>query len=121
MAAFYVDTTDCDGSDSGIVSAALCSVPISTLSASPYDLPWGSSVQVKVTAENIYGVSGTSAVGNGAIILTYPDTPLNFVRDSSLNTATSITLNWYEGLADGGANVLDYTLYYTLATDYTVF
>jgi hypothetical protein len=121
MATFFIDLTDCDGStDADIVSAAQCSVPKSTLTTSPYNLPWGSSVQVKVTSENIYGISGTSAVGSGAILLTYPDTPLNFARDSVLNTANSITLTWSEGVADGGTNVLDYVLYYTLTTDYTI-
>lgn len=41
---FSEDLIDCDGSDSTILSNSQCSVPIYTLKASPYSLPWGSSV-----------------------------------------------------------------------------
>jgi hypothetical protein len=37
---------------------------------------WGDSVHAKIVAVNIYGDSIDSEVGNGAIIITYPDAPL---------------------------------------------
>jgi hypothetical protein len=44
--------------------------------ASPFELPWGSSVFVKVSAQNIRGTSAFSTPNNGAIILTYPNAPI---------------------------------------------
>jgi hypothetical protein len=40
-------------------------------------LVWGSSVFASVTATNAYGSSLPSIGGNGAIILTVPDAPVN--------------------------------------------
>jgi len=61
-----------------------------------------------VVAYNIYGNSANSTVGNGAIILTFPDAPLYLEEVYSQRRATSIGLAWTEGLANGGAPVLDY-------------
>ena len=74
---FAIDITDCDGSQQAILDSASCSVPISTLRASSYQLPWGSSVWAKVNAFNLYGTSFNSVQGNGAVILTAPDAPIN--------------------------------------------
>jgi len=51
------DTADCNGLVSSVVLSLSCSVPISTLKALPYSLPWGTSVQSKVSAINIVGIS----------------------------------------------------------------
>lgn len=75
-------------------------------------MPWGASIWFKVTATNIYGTSLTSEAGNGAIILTNPDIPLSFERLQALNTLSSLTLSWSEGAANGGTEVLDYSLYW---------
>jgi hypothetical protein len=87
----------------------------------PFSLSWGSSVYVKLTAKNPYGWSGTSSVGNGAIILTYPDTPLSWVVVLPPVGPTSISFSWAEGLKNGGAPVLDYVISVTQGTVYTVF
>jgi len=87
----------------------------------PFSLPWGSSVYVKLTAKNLYGWSGTSLVGNGAIILTYPDTPLNWAVVLPPVGPTSISFSWTEGLKNGGAPVLDYEISVTQEITYTVF
>jgi hypothetical protein len=75
-------------------------------------LPWGSSIYVKVQAINLYGVSEHSDEGNGAIILTFPDAPINLAEDTSLKSGTIIGLQWDEGLENGGTSVLDYRLSY---------
>ena len=54
---FTEDSVNCDGSNASIVSAHACAVPISRLRANPYNLPWGSSIYVKVSAINIQGES----------------------------------------------------------------
>lgn len=105
---FSVDITSCDGSKSTIREATSCSVPITTLRASTYQLPWGSSIYAQLYAYNIYGNSLMSSVGNGAIILTIPDSPLSAAELYSSRTATSIGLQWSIGVANGGAPVIDY-------------
>jgi len=60
-----------------------CSIPITTLLASPFNLLVGDSVYASVIAINDIGPSPQSAVGNGAIIAisTVPDAPKNLIRD----------------------------------------
>jgi hypothetical protein len=55
---------------------------------------WGSSVYAKVIAINVYGKSAQSESGNGAIIITYPDAPLEFIENYSLRTATNLGFTW---------------------------
>jgi hypothetical protein len=43
-------------------------VPLASLTASPYNLVFGDTVDVKVAAINAYGSSGYSSEGNGAFI-----------------------------------------------------
>jgi hypothetical protein len=80
------------------LSSHQCTVPISTLKSSPFNLPWGSSVFVKVNAINIVGTSNYSTAGNGAIILTQPDSPLNLAYNKSISGSTQIALYWTDGL-----------------------
>jgi hypothetical protein len=47
---FSEDLTNCDASQAAIVTAHSCLVPIATLIAAPYNLPWGASVYVTVAA-----------------------------------------------------------------------
>jgi len=55
----------------------MCSIPISTLTNSPFNLMWGQSVRAKVIASNIVGDSLESFVGNGAKLTRKPDPPIN--------------------------------------------
>lgn len=55
-------------------------------------MPWGSSITAKVNAYNLYGYSAASAEGNGAVILTYPDTPVNVVEIVADRTPTTISI-----------------------------
>jgi hypothetical protein len=50
----------------------------------PYHLTWGSSIFAKVIAKNLIGNSVESLSGNGAIILTYPDVPINLANVPSV-------------------------------------
>lgn len=82
-----------------------------TLRSPPFSLDWGSSIYAKVVATNLYGDSLTSNDGNGAIIITYPDAPLNLVELESARTATSITFTWIEGEQNGGSTVFSYRVW----------
>lgn len=59
------------------MAAQECAIPISNLRAVPFSLSWGVSVYAKIIAGNIVGNSLESNVGNGAVILTVPDAPIN--------------------------------------------
>jgi len=58
---WYEDTTYCDGSDSTVISAMTCSIPMSILRSSPYNLVYGDSVVAQVKAHNSRGWSSYSA------------------------------------------------------------
>jgi len=53
-----------------------CTIQVSKLRAEPFSLEWGTGVYAKIMAINIYGNSVISEPGNGAIIITNPDTPI---------------------------------------------
>ena len=73
---FALELSSCDGSNSVIVISSQCTIPLSTLTAIPFNLKLGDSVNVKIIASNAYGDSVISAVENGAIIVLVPDAPL---------------------------------------------
>lgn len=111
---------DCDGSESSIISSSTCTVSIYTLMGEPWNLPYGSSVLVRVLATNAYGNSPYSDDGNGAVILKLPDAPVNFIENDAVSTATIIGVSWSEGADDGGAPILDYQLWYDPGTGTSV-
>lgn len=106
------DLVNCDGSTSLILTNLQCSVPISTLRSTPYSLPWGSSIQVKLTTTNAVGTSDYSLVGNGAIILTNPDRPVNLQNNPAETSSNQVGIQWEDGSADGGSPVIDYRVSY---------
>ena len=71
----------CDGSNVDIVAVTTCSIPVYVLRGAPFNLPWGSSIWAKVRSANLYGYSEFSNFGNGAIITTNPDSPVNLNED----------------------------------------
>ena len=83
---------------------------ISNLIVTPFDLAWGQGVYASVTAYNVYGVSETSHIGSGVIILTIPDSPLEFVEDTIVRTRSTIGLTWQKGVNNGGTDVIDYRI-----------
>lgn len=91
---FSEEPVSCDGSDTNIMAGLTCNVPISTLKTTPYSISWGLSIYATVTAVNVYGLSVESLEGNGAIILTIPDAPINLVNVASITRGTKIGLSW---------------------------
>jgi hypothetical protein len=86
------------------------------LVSQPFNNAWGSSIYAYVNAQNNYGVSDNSAVGNGAVITNAPDAPLSLAENLLGKSSTSIALTWADGAANGGAAVLDYTITYDQGT-----
>jgi len=94
---YSMDLTSCDGRIATVINTRSCLVPIQTLRAAPFSLSWGSSVFIKVEAVNTYGISSISLEGNGAVILTKPDSPIDLTEVVASKTATTISLTWQEG------------------------
>lgn len=73
LANFIEYPTSCDGSNNDIMTNTECTIPSIVLHEAPYNLPWASSIYVKVLATNIYGSSEQTEAGNGGIIYALPD------------------------------------------------
>lgn len=106
------DQLHCDGSAAQIISQKYCIVPVTTLKALPFELDWNTGVYANVQAFNAYGNSATSLTGNGAILVTIPDKPINLLNNAAVTTATQIGINWEDGVFDGGKEVTDYRIWY---------
>lgn len=102
--------TTCNGASATIVQNLQCSISETVLIAAPFNIPWNSEVFATVAAVNIYGTSGPSTVGGGAIIVTVPNPPLNLQNNSSLTTSTQIGFTWSEPSFDGGKPVISYRI-----------
>jgi hypothetical protein len=87
-----------------------CTIPVTELKALPFDLPWGTNVHAKVVATNLYGDSAESVVGNGAIITTFPDPPINFIEYYPDRSPTTLGFTWSQAPFDGGAVIEDYRI-----------
>lgn len=107
---YDVDSVDCDGTDATIISSTTCTVQVSTLREAPFSIPWGASIYAKIVTTNIYGDSAASEEGNGAIILTFPDEPINLANNLEVTWGSTIGLTWDEGDQNGGTPVVDYTV-----------
>lgn len=83
-----------------------------TLRNAPYSLSWGDSVYASIVAINAYGESVKSNDGNGAVIITYPDPPIDLTVDESSRTRTSIGFYWSPPEFTGGAPITDYRITY---------
>lgn len=85
-------------------------MPLSILTSAPYNLVTLDTIDAKVLATNVKGDSDQSASGNGAIIITAPDAPVNLLEDTSHRAATVLGLTWSEGAFNGGAVVTEYRI-----------
>lgn len=65
------DSVNCPG-DGDELTTYECLIPYSALVGAPWNLPWGSSIDVKVAAVNLVGTS-LYEPGTGAVIYSQPD------------------------------------------------
>ena len=107
---YTTENTHCAGNDAQVLQDMACVVPISVLISAPYNLPYGSEIWAKVSAQNIFG-SSEAGEGNGAIILTTPTAPeaYNYVPGT---TNTQVTIAWPTPYENGGSPIIDYTISY---------
>jgi hypothetical protein len=102
--------------DTVLVNTA-CSISIASLMQAPFSHQWGATISAKVLAMNAYGNSLYSDLGNGAVIMTYADTPTNLIENYSQRAPTSLGLVWTAPATDGGASIFDYTVSYDQGLD----
>jgi hypothetical protein len=100
--------TNCDGSNSSVISAKSCTIPFSVLLAPPFNLAGEASVYAKITATNAIGQSAESSAGNGATLPTasVPSAPQSLTMDSQ--STSSVGFTWSAPSSNGGSAVLDY-------------
>lgn len=89
-------------------TAVECTIHVSIFRSAPYSLEWGSSIYVKVIATNIYGDSIESVEGNGAIITTTPNAPINLEEVYAQRTKSTLGLSWEADPFIGGAVIEDF-------------
>lgn len=85
---YSTQLTNCNGATPAVLTFRTCSIPITVLRSDPFSLDWGSSINAKVRATNIVGSSDYSADGDGAIILTVPDPPVNLANVVTITSAS---------------------------------
>lgn len=98
------------------MASTQCTVPLSKLTSSPFNLLLGYSINIKVVATNDYGDSEVSDPGNGGVIVLVPDPPLNLQNDPSVTDKATIRFTWTDGASDGGETIIDYRVSYDQAT-----
>ena len=89
-----------------------CTIPVTVLRSSPFNLDWGTSVYAQVIATNSYGDSVASTKGNGAIITTTPDAPTNLIEVTEQRTKSTLGLTWTAPAFTGGAVIDEYRVSY---------
>jgi hypothetical protein len=65
----YAENPDyCNGADTTILTETECTIPLSSLTDAPFSLTLGDEIEFMVDAHNLYGSSGYSLIGSGALI-----------------------------------------------------
>lgn len=114
LVTYYTELTSCDGSQQNIVDNLQCVMHVNLLITAPFNLPWGSRVYTKIIATNIKGDSEASDAGTGAVIITYPDPPVNLVENVAQRSSSTLGFTWTEGENNHGAEVTSYRVSYSL-------
>jgi hypothetical protein len=109
---YSYDSDFCNGSGATILVIPSCSVLISDLVKTPFNLPWGSSIYAVVQAYNSYGDSDFSDAGNGAVIYTAPDAPISLSENATFRTNSTLQIKWLPGVSNGGTPIISYRVSY---------
>lgn len=73
---FEIESSYCNAANTVVLANPSCTIPFSTLRASPFNLVLSNPVIAYVIATNFYLDSNPSASGSGAVIQYVPDAPL---------------------------------------------
>jgi hypothetical protein len=112
-------TTHCDGTNSAIMVAHQCTIPMAKFTATPLSLSLSDLIVVRASAYNANGWSTVSTSNTvGAKVRTIATTMHAPVRDAS-SSDTQIVLTWSTLTGDagtGGATILSYGLEWDAGT-----
>ena len=118
---FTQDLTNCDGSQPDITDATQCIVYIATMMASPFSLPLGETIDVRLLAYNYYGESEYSQIASNLQIVWKPDPIQNlqthYTPNLAVTDAYKVGLTWDDGPSDNGMPITDYQIQYDQSTD----
>lgn len=74
----YAETSSCNGTDSYIISNMFCTVPMSNLTTSPFNLTQGELIRVRLSAKNSLGFGIASTLNTvGVLAKQKPHKPLD--------------------------------------------
>jgi hypothetical protein len=73
---------------------------------------FGDDINVKVSANNLYGESPLSEVGGGATIQLVPDAPINMTNVLSITLDDRIGFVWQDGSSNGGNSIISYQVWH---------
>ena len=111
----------CNGATATIRDAMECTVPLSVLYTSPYDLILGQTIESKIIATNNYGSSDVSEVGGTALIVLVPSEPLSLDNNPAITMGPNIGITWTPSAQVGGSAILDYQVWYDAGRGDSVF
>ena len=100
---YIEDPTVCDGARLDTIQSTSCNVPLSVLTAQPYNLLLGYKIYMKVIATNAYGDSLISEPGSNDGIELVPDAPINLQNNPAITSDSVIGISWSDGPSDGDA------------------
>jgi hypothetical protein len=104
---YTTETTYCDMT---ISTDTTCTIPVTVFRTAPFSFDWGTDIYANVFATNFYGDSTVSADGNGAMITTNPDAPINLIESYATRDPTTIGLVWSHATFTGGDVIIDYRI-----------
>ena len=109
---FSIESNNCDAeNDSTIISATQCTVLITDLRTTPFNLADSADVIARVTAINGLGDSITSIESTAVampIADVEPGAPTALTRNDAFTTKTQVSFEWTAPANDGGDAVIDY-------------
>ena len=113
------ENTYCNGSSETIVNNTQCTIPMTVLRASPFNLDLRDSVTAKVAAGSIYGLGDFSTDGNGATIQTEPIAISTIERNNASTTESQLAITWtaLSPPDDGDSSVLLYEVQYRFSVE----
>ena len=119
---FGEELTYCDGASTGVLATAPdleCTIPLTTLRAAPFELPYGALVQARVMAQNANGWGSLSQVNlAGASVETEP-AQMATPTMGSATTTTEVAVDFAAlspGAETGGSAVESYHLQWDQGT-----
>lgn len=106
----------CDGSNSGIVTARTCVIPMANLAASPHSLSFDTLVEVMVSAQNILGTGPNTTATSATARIRQVPAQLAAPTEGTGTSDSQVQVDWIAatatGLETGNSAILSYQLYW---------